>query len=273
MPEQSLLGRPNPYPSKYSPELLVPIPRAEGRARLGLGGKLPFSGADVWTAYELSWLDRRGKPVVAIGELRFPAETLNIVESKSLKLYLNSLNGMSFDNIKAVRVLIENDLVCAAGGAVSADIRPLVQSSVGELVEFSGTCIDELDVTVTDYEVNPDLLRLDAGIEELAEETLHSHLFKTNCPVTAQPDWASVMIRYQGRAIDHRALLLYLISYRNYAAFHEDCVERIFMDLSRCCEPHRLSVYARYTRRGGIDINPFRSNFEPVPRSLRLRRQ
>ena len=273
MPEQSLLGRRTAYPSKYSPELLVPIARAAGRAQLGLGAKLPFGGVDIWTAYELSWLDNRGKPIVAIGELRFPAETPNIVESKSLKLYFNSLNGMPFDNVEAVRVLIERDLGRAAGGTVSVEMLPVMQPSVGEHVEFPGTCIDDLDVEVTDYEVNPNLLRLDAGTDKPVEETLHSHLFKTNCPVTEQPDWASVLVRYSGRAIDHAALLLYLISYRNYAAFHEHCVERIFMDLLRCCEPRQLSVYARYTRRGGIDINPYRSNFEAAPSNLRLGRQ
>jgi len=273
MPEDSLLGRSTAYPSKYSPELLVSIPRAAERSRLGLGAELPFAGVDIWTAYELSWLDSSGKPSVALGEIRFPAETANIVESKSLKLYLNSLNGVSFAaQGDAPRSLIEHDLSEAASGPVSVAIGPVTEPVGAGYVELPGECIDTLEVEVSDYEIDPELLRLRSGLGRVTE-TLHSHLFKTNCPVTAQPDWASILVRYHGAAIDHRSLLLYLISYRNHAAFHEHCVERIFVDLLDRCDPQQLTVYARYTRRGGLDINPFRSNFEPEPRNLRLWRQ
>jgi 7-cyano-7-deazaguanine reductase len=269
----TMLGRSSDYPTEYAPTLLEPLPRAAERARLGCEAGMPFGGVDIWNAYELSWLDSGGKPAVATAELRFPAQSRNIIESKSLKLYLNSLSGVSFAAPDAVRSLIEGDLSRASGCAATVELRSLRAVSERGLGDFPGTCIDELQVAAADYEPNPDLLRVVSVGRGVTEETLHSHLFKSNCPVTAQPDWASVLVRYRGHTIDRRGLLLYLISYRNHAAFHEHCVERIFMDILRGCEPERLTVYARFTRRGGVDINPFRSNFEPAPQDERLARQ
>ncbi len=260
-------------PGEHSPNLLQSIPRAEGRNRLGIAGALPFAGEDIWNAYELSWLDMRGRPAVATGEFRIPADSRNIVESKSLKLYLNSLNDCRYESPETVRRTIAADL----GAVCSAEARVRLHTSASDGTpaqgEPVGHCIDTEELEQPTYDLDPKLLRASVESQSHIAETLHSNLLKTNCPVTGQPDWATVMIRYRGPRIRRSALLAYLVSYRNHAEFHEQCVERMFVDIERYCQPTALSVYARYLRRGGLDINPFRSNFETPPPNIRLLRQ
>ena len=267
-PEDSLLGREVAYPRRYDPALLFPIARAPARAALGLGDALPFAGHDRWHAYELSWLDARGKPQVATATLRVPASTPHLVESKSLKLYLNSLNAERFEAPEAVRRRIADDLSRATGGPVAVDFGlPPMGGDDG------AACIDALEVDIDRYgPPDPGLLRADPG--DQADEVLRSHLLKSNCPVTGQPDWGSVMIRYRGPKLDREALLRYLIGYRQHQDFHEHCVEHIFMDLLERARPERLLVLARYVRRGGLDISPWRATpGERPPEPLRLARQ
>ena len=252
-PEDSLLGREVAYPRHYDPTLLFPIPRAAGRQALAMDGALPFIGHDRWHAYELSWLDRRGKPVAATATLAVPASTPNLVESKSLKLYLNSLNASRFDDGESVRTRIADDLSQAAGGPV--EVRFGLPPLSGD---DDAICIDALDVEIDRYgPPDPGLLRAEPGDD--ADETLRSGLLKSNCPVTGQPDWATVDIACRGPRIDRASLLRYLVSFREHAGFHEQCVEQIFVDLLVRCRPRQLSVEARYTRRGGLDINPWRA--------------
>ena len=260
-------------PAEYSPDLLHEISRAEGRARLGIADALPFAGEDIWNAYELSWLDTGGRPVAATGEFRIPADSPNLVESKSLKFYLNSLNGSRYDSPEVVRTIIASDLSRVCG--TDAQVRLHYPVSAGALAQGEpvGQCIDTEGLEQPTYDLDPELLRDSIESRSHIAETLHSNLLKTNCPVTGQPDWATVMIRYRGPKIRRSALLAYLVSYRNHAEFHEQCVERIFVDIERYCQPTALSVYARYLRRGGLDINPFRSNFETPPPNVRLLRQ
>jgi 7-cyano-7-deazaguanine reductase len=261
-PEESLLGKPAPYKDQYDPALLFPIARAPQREALGLAGALPFSGADLWTAYELSWLGPTGKPEVAIARFRVPAESPNIVESKSAKLYLNSFSQTRFAAPEEVERALRDDLSRACGGPVAVElVRPAAFAQLA-IEELAGESIDGLDIEVRDYSPQPDAL---AAGGAAVEETLVSHLFKSNCPVTGQPDWGSVQIRYRGPRIDRAGLLRYIVSYRQHAGFHEHCVERMFVDLRDRCRPERLTVYARFTRRGGVDINPFRSNWEQPP--------
>ena len=270
-PEDSPLGKPAAYGDRYDPGLLFSIERAPQRAALGIGGRLPFSGVDRWTAYELSWLDPRGKPDVAIGRFNVAAESPRIVESKSLKLYLNSFSQTPFDSAATVEQVIAADLGAAFGAAVAIElVGPREFARLG-LTEPEGDSIDGLAIEVHEYTPRADLL---AAGGPAVGETLVSHLFKSNCPVTGQPDWGSVQVRYHGPRIDRAGLLRYLVSYRQHAGFHEHCVERIFVDLRERCRPEKLSVYARFTRRGGIDINPFRSDWEAAPRaSVRTARQ
>lgn len=266
-PEDSLLGREVAYPRQYDPALLFPIPRAAGRQGLPLAGALPFVGHDRWHAYELSWLDARGKPVVATATLTVPASTPNLVESKSLKLYLNSLNGARFDAAEAARATIATDVSRAAGGPVEVAVGLPPLSDAADAV-----AIDDLDVAIDRYGP-PDPTLLDTAGDDIAEETLRSALLKSNCPVTGQPDWATLDIAYRGPRIDRASLLRYLVSFREHAGFHEQCVEQIFVDLLARCRPQALSVEARYTRRGGLDINPWRgtpgSTPPPARRDLR----
>src|SRR5690606_23110759 len=256
------LGRTVEYPREYDASLLFPIPRAHGRAELGLpdGGALPFTGADRWHAYEVSWLDARGKPVVATLTFSVPAATPRLVESKSLKLYLNSFNATRFADAAEVRARIAADLSLAAGGEVEvAEGLPPAAPD-----DDAGFLLDTLDVAIDDYgPPNPAHLHADAG--DIADEVLRSHLLKSNCPVTGQPDWASVRIAYRGPRIDRAGLLRYLVSFRDHAEFHEQCVERIFTDLRARCGAQSLSVEARYTRRGGLDINPWRTTADRAP--------
>jgi 7-cyano-7-deazaguanine reductase len=251
--DHSPLGREVTYPRHYDATLLYPIPRQLGREAIGLAAALPFVGHDRWNAYELSWLEPGGKPRVATATLQVPADSPNLVESKSLKLYLNSFNASRFDDDDAVRARIVADLSAAAGAPVSMafGLPPFEQAD-------EATCIDGLDLAI-DRHGPPDagLLAADRGDE--VEETLASALLKSNCPVTGQPDWASLSIRYRGPRIDRAGLLRYVVGFRDHAEFHEQCVERIFVDVLARCAPEWLSVQARYTRRGGLDINPWRA--------------
>jgi 7-cyano-7-deazaguanine reductase len=267
------LGKPTLYRDTYDSGLLCPFPRAPKRSELGLAEALPFAGFDLWNAYELSWLTPGGKPVVAMAEFRFPCTSPCLVESKSLKLYLNSFNQTRFADFTAVTALLERDLAAASGAPVTVLLLPLAACSGTPLVDLPGRCLDDLDVPVEHYALAPQLLVGAGDPAQTVAETLHSHLLKSNCLVTRQPDWASVLIRYRGPRIDPAALLRYLVSYRQHSEFHEQCVERIFVDLLRHCRPEQLTVYARYTRRGGLDINPFRSNFETDIPNWRLARQ
>ena len=265
------LGQQSAYISQYTPSLLQPVPRSLNRDDLGLRGELPFQGCDVWTLYELSWLNAKGKPVVAIGEVFVPATSPNLIESKSFKLYLNSFNQTRCDSLKAVQALLVQDLSGCAGAPVSVTLFTLDQAP-HQIAQLPGECIDSLDIEVDGYEFDETLLQGAAG-HEIVEETLHSHLLKSNCLVTSQPDWGSVVIHYRGPRLDREKLLRYLISFRQHNEFHEQCIERIFTDLKHFCAPEQLTVHARYTRRGGLDINPFRSDWESVPANLRLIRQ
>ena len=273
-PDQSPLGKSSAYQSQYAPELLFPIPRLQKREEIGLGtGTLPFFGVDIWNAYELSWLNMRGKPQVAIATITAPADSPNIVESKSFKLYLNSFNQTRVAGVEALVELLRQDLSAAFGAPVHVSIT--TPDAFGSLAmgELEGTLLDRLDVEIDQYLPSPQLLS--ANHEEApVEETLVSHLLKSNCLVTGQPDWGSVQIRYVGPQIEQEGLLKYLIGFREHNEFHEQCVERIFMDVLRQCKPTKLAVYARYTRRGGLDINPWRANFSTgKPGNLRTARQ
>lgn len=267
------LGKPTSYRDEYDPGLLCPLPRQPKRDELGLAGALPFAGFDLWNAYELSWLLPGGKPVVAMAELRFPCTSPFLIESKSLKLYLNSFNQTRFASFAAVAAVLEADLARACGTAVTVGLHPLAAWSGAVIVDLPGRCLDDLDVSIDRYAHDPGLLAGAADPGRVVDETLHSHLLKSNCLVTRQPDWASVLIRYRGPRIEPAALLRYLVSYRQHSEFHEQCVERIFVDLLHSCRPTQLTVYARYTRRGGLDINPFRSNCERDLPNWRLARQ
>jgi 7-cyano-7-deazaguanine reductase len=273
-PADSPLGKTSVYTDSYDPGLLFPMPRAEKRAELGLSGTLPFFGMDIWNAYELSWLNQRGKPQVAIATLLVPADTPNMVESKSMKLYLNSLNQMRIDSQEALVALLQGDLSAALGAEIQ--IKLLASQDFGKQVmgEYEGLLLDRLDIAVDRYAPEPELLRA-ASDQAPVEESLVSHLLRSNCLVTNQPDWASIQIRYSGPAIDQEGLLKYLIGFRQHQEFHEHCVERVFMDIQRQCQPSKLMVSARYTRRGGIDINPWRANFplSGMPPNARHARQ
>ena len=276
---QSPLGKPPAYVDQYAPELLFSIARRANREAIGVGEQPIFFGADLWTAYELSWLGPRGKPEVAMAHLLVPAETSHLVESKSLKLYLNSFNQTVFDSAAAVRERIASDLSQAAwgGGTVRASVPVTLVApeafDAQAVHELTGLSLDRLDADCTDYHPAPE--RLSANFDNgPVTETLTSRLLKSNCLVTGQPDWGSVQIQYTGPQIDQLGLLQYIVSFRQHNEFHEQCVERMFMDIWRRCKPLRLAVYARYTRRGGLDINPYRtSHAGAVPANVRTARQ
>ena len=264
------LGQATDYPDTYDAELLQPIPRDLTRATLGLDSDaLPFHGVDVWTHYEVSWLNSQGKPMVAIGEISVPASSVNLIEAKSLKLYFNSLNFAIFASPADVVAQVQADLSVAAGAEVTLVLLPAHEPLV--LAEFPGQCLDDLSIQTSSYLPDPALLKVDR--DTVVNEVWHSHLLRTNCPVTDQPDWGSVLIHYQGPRIEPESLLAYLVSFRRHSDFHEQCVERIFCDLQQYAGAELLSVYARYTRRGGLDINPFRSNFEQLTTRWRTARQ
>ena len=269
----SPLGKPTEYRADYAPELLYPIPRQLKRDELGIdAATLPFVGQDIWNAYELSWLNPRGKPVVALATCRVPADSPHLVESKSFKLYLNSFNQTTFADTATVEATLRRDLAAAAGAPVQVGVAELGMRPAVAIGYPEGILLDQLDIACDTYQPAPELLGANDG--EIVEETLYSHLLKSNCLVTGQPDWAMVVIRYRGRPIDRAGLLRYIVSFRNHNEFHEQCVERIFCDITRRCAPEALSVYARYTRRGGLDINPFRSSGEfALPANIREIRQ
>ena len=276
---ESLLGKPACYADEYDPTLLFPIARSAKREELGLGATLPFSGADLWTAFELSWLGPRGKPQVAIAHFTVPCETANIIESKSLKLYLGSYSNTVFAGADEVRDRLRADLSEAAWRGserpATIGVRLLLPDAFDRepVHELDGLSLDRLDIECTDYTPAPELLT-SAVDEQPVEEVLTSNLLKSNCLVTGQPDWGSLQIRYSGPQIDQGGLLRYIVSYRNHNEFHEQCVERIFMDIWRRCRPTRLAVYARYTRRGGLDINPLRTSHPiALPPNVRTARQ
>jgi 7-cyano-7-deazaguanine reductase len=277
--QDSQLGKASAYANQYAPELLYPIPRSAKRLELGLTDTLPFLGADMWTAFELSWLGPRGKPQLALAHITVPCESSHIIESKSLKLYLNSYNNTVFADAAAVLTRLRADLTEAAWrGAVvqsSVGVRLLVPELFDRepVQELDGLSLDRLDVECRQYTPAPDLLRTLAD-EPPVTEVLTSRLLKSNCLVTGQPDWGSVQISYSGAPIDQEGLLQYLVSFRNHHEFHEQCVERIFMDIWQRCQPYKLAVYARDTRRGGLDINPFRTSYaRALPPNVRTARQ
>jgi len=265
------LGEPTDYPAEYSPQVLFAVPRTEARKALDLGAELPFHGEDVWNAWELTWLELSGKPHVATAVITVPADSLNIVESKSLKLYLNSFAMSRYASKEEVAAIVATDLSDLTGSAVAVDITSASESSSDRIVDLPGDCIDDLDVQIEASDIDADTLNT-VGKESVDEE-LHSHLLRSNCPVTHQPDMGSVLVRYRGSAIDRESLLRYIVSFRQHHDFHEACVERMFLDIKARCSPEKLTVYARYNRRGGLDINPFRSDFETIADNLRLWRQ
>ncbi|GGI97176.1 NADPH-dependent 7-cyano-7-deazaguanine reductase QueF [Halopseudomonas pertucinogena] len=273
--DQSPLGKTSEYSGIYTPSLLYPIPRQPIWEGLGLDPeRLPFNGADVWNSYEVSWLTPSGKPDVAAVEFVFPLTPgARIVESKSFKLYLNSLNQTVFSDRAELLRTMESDLSVTAQAPVMVRLMDMHRLQLLGIARLPGESLDGMDVDIDTYEYDPGLLKL-AARGGLVRETLNSNLLKSNCPVTGQPDWASVMISYAGPALDRASVLRYLVSFRQHADFHEQCVERIFLDLHRVLgEGCELSVYARYLRRGGLDINPWRSTQPGMPDNLRLARQ
>ena len=279
-PEQSPLGKSSAYPDRYDPTLLFPIARADKRRELGVLQTPPFFGADLWTSFELSWLNRRGKPQVAIAHFTVPCETPHIIESKSFKLYLGSFTNTAFTDVPEVQARLRADLNEALWRGA-----PAMQSGVGVRIvmpelfdrepihELDGLSLDRLDIECTRYTPAPELLCANVA-DQPVTEVLTSQLLKSNCLVTGQPDWGSVQIAYSGPQIDQEGLLQYLVSFRNHNEFHEQCVERIFMDIRARCQPAKLTVYARYTRRGGLDINPFRTSHPlALPKNVRTARQ
>jgi len=270
LPANLTLGQKVDYIEQYTPELLQGVPRSLSREQIGVSQPLPFGGVDIWNGYELSWLNPKGKPQVAILQCQVPIDSQNLIESKSFKLYLNSFNQSVFGSADEVARHLSQDLSACAQAPVKVQLFGAGQFGALHLGELDGTVIDDLDIEINTYEPSPELLTTG---EQQVSETLVSHLLKSNCLITSQPDWASVQIHYEGAAIDHAGLLAYLISFRQHNEFHEQCIERIFCDLMNRCKPHKLAVYARYTRRGGLDINPLRANFDFNVSNNRLARQ
>jgi len=273
--EQCELGKKAEYNPHYNPDVLFAIPRQSKRDEIGIHDPLPFVGFDIWNHYEVSWLNEKGKPIAAIAEIVYPCESKNIIESKSMKLYFNSFNNTVFKDIETLQSIIIKDLSSRVGLPVVVKITDLIDAKSGQFTFcMDGVCLDALDVACSIYTVHADFLSTEpaAGV---VEEVLFSNLLKSNCLVTNQPDWASVQIRYKGNKINHEGLLKYLVSFRNHNEFHEQCIERIFVDIMRKCEPEKLAVYGRYTRRGGLDINAYRgtSNIKPCVDNIRLIRQ
>jgi 7-cyano-7-deazaguanine reductase len=268
------LGKTTAYAEQYDPSLLQPVPRTVGRDTLGLkpNAPLPFMGEDIWHGYELSWLNAKGKPMVALATFVVPVTSTNLIESKSFKLYLNSFNQSRFDDLRQVYQALQRDLSTCAGSTVKVTLHNVNEIMVFQPTWIPGHCIDDLDIAIDSYQYDPSLLQL-AESADVVDEKVHSHLLKSNCLITSQPDWASIYIHYRGSAIDHAALLRYLISFRSHNEFHEQCIERIFLDIWQRCKPEYLLVYARYTRRGGLDINPVRASDRYQLPNLRLSRQ
>ena len=282
-PQQSQLGKATPYVDQYDASLLFPIARADKRAEIGIQSAAPFFGADMWTAFELSWLNLRGKPQIAIAHFTVPCETHNIIESKSFKLYLNSFNNTKFASSDDVKTRLRADVSEAVWrNAIAPDSAPptigvtLISADLFDrepVHELDGLSLDRLDIDCTRYTPAPDLLTATPN-EAPVSEVFTSNLLKSNCLVTGQPDWGSIQISYTGDQIEQGGLLQYLVSFRNHNEFHEQCVERIFMDIWTRCKPMKLAVYARYTRRGGLDINPYRTSYPAaLPKNIRMARQ
>jgi len=278
-PGQSRLGKSSAYVDHYDVSLLFPLERSDKRAEIGALTNAPFFGADMWTAFELSWLNPRGKPQLALAHITVPCETTHLVESKSFKLYLNSFNNTVFADAAEVQRHIRTDISAAVwhGGPMQASVGvKLVLPELFDrepLYEMAGLSLDRLDIECTRYTPAPDLLHTEVD-EQPVTEVLCSNLLKSNCLVTGQPDWGSIQISYTGTPINQEGLLQYLVSFRNHNEFHEHCVERIFMDIWTRCKPVKLTVYARYTRRGGLDINPFRTSYpQALPANTRTARQ
>lgn len=264
------LGKAVEYKDNYTPELLTGVPRILGRKQIGIVDHLPFTGIDIWNGYEVSWLNTKGKPQVAILRCRVNIDSEYLIESKSFKLYLNSLNQSKFDSWEHVTSIIQKDLSATAHAQVDVQLIPISELANTPMGKPDGECIDSLDIDIDCYTPNPSLLYSE---QDEAEETLYSELLKSNCLITSQPDWATLVVKYSGKKICREGLLKYIVSFRQHNEFHEQCVERIFCDILKQCSVDKLSVYARYTRRGGLDINPFRSNFEMPYPDIRLPRQ
>ena len=273
--KETELGKATHYPEKYDPGLLTPIARKLSRQALSIGNDLPFDGWDIWNGYEISWLNQKGKPLVAIGEFAISCNSANIIESKSFKLYLNSLNQTHFSSLAEVEQTIQKDLQYAADGDVKVKLISPQQWLDVESPWLKAECIDDLDVECTTYSPDPKLLGVETreNGDDKVSETLCSHLLKSNCPVTGQPDWASLYITYSGPKIDREGLLQYIVSMRGHQDFHEHCVETIYCSIRDYCQPEKLAVYARYTRRGGLDINPIRFNYSVPIDNFKLSRQ
>jgi 7-cyano-7-deazaguanine reductase len=267
------LGQPTVYVETYSPELLFPIPRSLAREKTGISSeKLPFSGNDLWTGYELSWLNSKGMPQIALASFSFPCTSSNVVESKSFKLYLNSFNQSHFPSMEAVRAILEKDLSAAAGAAVAVSLFSCQDSpELFAIHTMPGLCLDNLDIEVDTYQPNPAFLQNSS--EAHVEEMFYTNLLKSNCLATGQPDWGTLLISYEGPSIDHIGFMRYIFSLRRHAGFAEHCIEQIFHDLIAKCCPKKLTVYGRYTRRGGLDINPIRTNCGWSHANFRLIRQ
>lgn len=285
------LGKSTAYTTQYNANLLQAVPRSLNRDSLSLSANtLPFLGEDVWYGYELSWLNSKGKPMVAVAEFRFCCTSPNLVESKSFKLYLNSFNQTKFDSIEQVQTTLREDLSNCSGTSAKVSLFAVDACAALTIASPKSLCIDDIDINIEHYKFKPDLLadkseqnqspvsktaaRSEQELElDIIEESLVSHLLKSNCLITNQPDWASIYIDYKGEKISHSALLKYLISFRQHNEFHEQCVERIFCDLQKYYQLEQLTVFARYTRRGGLDINPFRSTHLKQAPNLRTLRQ
>lgn len=271
MIQDTPLGKKSTYTANYQPDLLYPISREIHRQKIGVKNDLPFQGNDIWNAFEISWLNPKGKPIVATAEFIFPCHSPNLIESKSLKLYLNSFNNTIFDSNSAVEETLTRDLSAASGTKVTVKLFTLPHGHRKNIQHFTGMYLDTLDIACDTYTIQPNYL---INVENtVVTEILYSDLLKSNCLVTGQPDWASIQINYTGKKICHEGLLKYFISFRNHNEFHEQCVERIFMDVMERCLPKKLVVYARYTRRGGLDINPYRANYAIALENERLYRQ
>ncbi len=265
------LGKAVNYNDQYDPDLLCAIPRNLSREKLGLNSEaLPFYGADIWNAYELSWLDARGKPVVMLSEFFIPCDSEAIVESKSFKLYINSFNQTRFISQEAVQDVLKKDLSKITGAHIEVKLKTVDDELA--LTVPQGICLDELEIDISRYQVDASILEVTENSAPIQEQ-LYSHLLRSLCPVTGQPDWATILITYEGKPISHESLLRYLIGYRLHQDFHEQCVERVYCDIMRHCRPGKLCVEARYLRRGGLDINPVRSNYDNKYENVRLSRQ
>lgn len=269
---ESELGKKSDYESAYNPNRLYPIPRAAKRQEIGINSdKLPFYGCDCWNHYEVSWLNDKGKPMVGIAEIIYDCCSPKLIESKSLKLYFNSFNNTKISSIDALESMVKRDLEKRIEIDVVVRIVTLDKANAFNIQAPKGESIDELDVECSVYLVEPAFLEVE---NEEINETLYSDLLKSNCLVTNQPDWGSVQISYTGKKINREGLLKYLVSFRNHNEFHEQCIERIFVDIMNQCKPTSLTVYGRYTRRGGLDINPYRSTEQTAfAGNLRLIRQ